>query len=81
VSRVRITRVSYEDEDSWSGERCQVEVYVDDELLGSGDFGGEPEDNTEYRDYSWVRPLLAELARQLGAEVEETEEIRSEDEW
>jgi hypothetical protein len=78
VSKVRVVKVS--EKVPWDHEPLvSVEVYVDDELLGSGYFGGEPEDNAECRDYAWVRPLLAELARQLGADVEESEELRSED--
>lgn len=51
-----------------------VHVYVDGELVGGGDFGGEPEDNCECRDYSWVRPLLRKLSERLGARLTETGE-------
>ena len=46
------------------------EVYVDGEKIGEGYYGGEPEDNSRQRDYSWVENLLLELSKSLGAEVE-----------
>jgi hypothetical protein len=48
----------------------EVEVIVDGFLIGSGCYGGEPEDNSRGRDYSWVEPLLKALAEKLGAKVE-----------
>jgi hypothetical protein len=58
----------------------ETRIYVDDKLIGSGSYGGEPEDNTRYRDYSWVEELFIKLAKELNAEVElkqikETDEL------
>ena len=47
-----------------------IEVELDGQEIGGGTFGGEPEDNTENRDYSWVTPLVKRLAQKLGADVE-----------
>jgi hypothetical protein len=44
-------------------------VMVDGAEIGSGDYGGEPEDNCRFRDYKWVEPLLKTLGEKLGAEV------------
>ena len=44
-------------------------VEVDGEIIGSGRYGGEPEDNMQCRDYDWVEKLLKTLAEKLGAEV------------
>lgn len=63
----RITDRDYED------EVIGVEVFIDGKSIGRGGFGGEPEDNSENRDYGWVIPMLNKLAKELGAEVEETE--------
>ena len=46
-----------------------VEVYLDGERIGFGDFGGEPEDNCECRDYRWVIPLVKSISEKLGANV------------
>lgn len=66
------TEETYETHDS-------VQVFVDDELIGTGYYGGEPEDNSFGRDYSWVEPLIKKLVTKLGIEVEQTfEEITEE---
>ena len=53
------------------GDRKQdTSFFVDGEHIGSGSYGGEPEDNTRFRDYNWVEPLIAKIARRLGATVE-----------
>ena len=59
----------------------ETEVYVDDKFIGSGGYGGDPEDNKQYRTYRWVEPLFRDLALALGAEVEmiDTEEKPEED--
>lgn len=46
-----------------------VEIYVNDELVSEGSYGGEPEDNSRYRDYSWVESAIAKVALKLGATV------------
>lgn len=48
----------------------RTEIYVNDKLIGSGCYGGEPEDNRRDRDYDWVESVLKILATILGAEVE-----------
>lgn len=47
-----------------------TEVYVDGECIVRESYGGEPEDNSRCRDYSWVEPLLKTLSEKLGADVE-----------
>lgn len=57
----------------------RIDLFVDDELIFSGYYGGEPEDNSRVRDYSWVEDAFATLAKKLGAVVkEEHEEIDEE---
>ena len=56
--------------DSWHHYSEEVEVFIDGKSLGVEMYGGEPEDNCRGRDYSWVEPLLKQLAELLGAEVE-----------
>lgn len=46
-----------------------VEVFVDGKRIARGRFGGEPEDNYEFRDYAWVIPLIATVASKLGGKV------------
>jgi hypothetical protein len=58
---------------------CSIEL--DGNVVGYGDFGGEPEDNLESRDYAWVLPLIINLADALDAEVEELEEQETVGEW
>lgn len=66
--RVKIKRISI---DTKYGDHFdEIEVLVDGHSMGTGHFGGEPEDNTKYRDYRWVEPMLVKLANSLGAEVE-----------
>lgn len=52
-----------------------MRVTVDGHDVGGGHFGGEPEDNMECRDYSWVKMLVHELAKDLGATVEHKIEV------
>lgn len=51
---------------NWRG-MTGIRVIVDGEVIGTGEYGGEPEDNCEYRDYKWVKVLLVALANKLGA--------------
>lgn len=44
-----------------------LRLIVDGEIIGTGEYGGEPEDNCEYRDYKWVKTMLVTLANKLGA--------------
>jgi len=48
----------------------ELTVTLDGKVIGKGSYGGAPEDNREYRTYSWVRPLLGDLAKALGADVD-----------
>ena len=57
-------------ENKYTDYRDEVEVFINGKSLGRGVYGGEPEDNSRGRDYSWVEPLLKQLAEELGAEVE-----------
>jgi hypothetical protein len=65
----KVTIKSISGVNRWDERYESTEVYVDGELIGDGNYGGEPEDNVRYRDYSWVEPLLEELAKRLGADV------------
>lgn len=49
---------------------AEINIYVDKKLIANESIGGEPEDNSYFRDYSWVVPVLRTLATELGAEVE-----------
>ena len=49
---------------------AEINIYVDKNLIANESIGGEPEDNSYFRDYSWVVPVLRTLAVELGAEVE-----------
>lgn len=77
-----IFRVTYEpvanDEKSRVNIKCSVSddacfssvaVFVDDVKIVHGSIGGEPGNNTIYRDYDWIVPALSELAKKLGADV------------
>jgi|LGVE01.1.fsa_nt_gb hypothetical protein len=46
-----------------------LELFVEGKLLGSESIGGEPEDNSYYRDYNWIGTLMKQLAIELGADV------------
>jgi len=48
--------------------RSGIRLVVDGEIVDSGEFGGEPEDNLECRDYKWVKDMLSKLAGELGAQ-------------
>jgi hypothetical protein len=54
----------------WGEWEQSIKVYIDGQLIGEGRYGGEPEDNSRYRDYYWVECLIQNLAKTLGAEVE-----------
>ena len=58
----------YETETSWN-ERTELVVKIDGVEVARGGYGGEPEDNTHYRDYDWVRSANETVAQKLGAEV------------
>ena len=47
-----------------------LELFVEGKLLGRESIGGEPEDNSYYRDYNWIGFMLKDLALKLGAEAE-----------
>lgn len=57
------------DNSGWS-ETEELYVIVDGTVIAEGRYGGEPEDNSAGRTYSWVKSALAKLAKALGAEVE-----------
>ena len=50
-------------------ELVGLRVIVDGKLVASGEYGGEPEDAIECRDYAWVKHAVADTARALGASV------------
>lgn len=75
---VRIERVFVED-GSEADPYYETRVYVDGEFIGRGDYGGEPEDNSIFRGYDWVQPILAKLAEKLGAEVEQKKLVENKD--
>ena len=43
---------------------------LDGEIIGFGNYGGEPEDNMRCRDYHWVETIIARISVALGAKVE-----------
>lgn len=61
--------VTTESGDDWV-EYETIDVRVNGRSVGGGTFGGEPEDNTRHRDYSWVDGTISNLANSLGANVE-----------
>lgn len=71
---VRIDVKNYED-----SNYSDLTLSVDGEMIGTGCFGGEPEDNTKCRTYHWVVPLLKKLAIELGGAVQVFEKTVSGD--
>jgi len=61
-------------DENMKDEVVSIDVFLDGERIGCGNFGGDPEDNSFYRDYSWVLPLIKKLGEELGAEIEEETE-------
>lgn len=58
----------------WADEGIDtVRVLVDGKEIGRGTYGGEPEDNTRSRQYSWVEPLLGKLSEELDATISYTQ--------
>lgn len=56
----------------WRESEC-LSIFVNEQLIACGNYGGEPEDNTRRRDYSWIEDALEMLAVSLGATVEVVE--------
>lgn len=46
-----------------------IEACVNGELVADGYVGGEPEDNSYYRDYDWIDGMVKAVAQALGANV------------
>ena len=67
-----------ETEQDWDSGKSEMSVYLNGTLVSDGFFGGEPEDNTSYRTYYWVVPLITKLANRLGAAVEHS--VKKDDE-
>lgn len=67
-TKVKITLTNSRDLDF-----SHIRVDVDEKELITGCVGGEPEDNSVYRDYDWIIPALEMLAMSLGATVEVVE--------
>ena len=65
-------RLDYETSDSGWDTRTDLVIYKDEVEFFRGSYGGEPEDNTHYRDYNWVAEAAAKVTKELGAEVERT---------
>ena len=70
MNKVEIRSLSTETGD---GPKEKTIVIVDGEIIGSGRYGGEPEDNFRFRQYDWVEALIANVCKKLGAEVTVTE--------
>jgi hypothetical protein len=79
MSKPLLEVVTVEYEREWDYYE-RVKFFLDGEYVGSGRFGGEPEDNTRYRDYAWVDDIIKTIATRLGAEVVFTDVIENEDE-
>jgi len=62
-----MSRVVIEIINAGASDDCGLRVVVNGECIATGTFGGEPEDNTECRDYSWVKEALVTLAQRLGS--------------
>lgn len=45
---------------------AEIQVEVDGDVVIEGRIGGEPEDNTIFRDYAWVVPALTKLSQLAG---------------
>jgi len=71
-------KVTIRVEDTDGYEPTSIEVLVDGKPIGDGSIGGEPEDNNIVRSYSWIVPLVHDLAKKLGAEVVEEKAARRE---
>lgn len=67
---MRITKVTIEVVNAALVGLDGVRVLVDGKVVATGQYGGEPEDNRECRDYSWVKESLRALAEALGAEAQ-----------
>lgn len=67
-------RLDYEttEDNGWGQRNTDLVIYKDGVEFFRGSYGGEPEDNTHYRDYKWVAGAVAAVAKALGAEVEQT---------
>lgn len=63
-------RITHDDFDTYHS----VDVLVDGEVVETGSYGGEPEDNTSDRTYAWVSEALVKVARSLGADARVTHE-------
>jgi hypothetical protein len=61
-----VIQIEQLDDDRGSAD---LRLLVDGDMIATGTIGGEPEDNTEYRDYAWVKVMLSKLATRLGATV------------
>lgn len=77
MNKVEIIRTEGADRDSGMRLTKRISVRVDGAIVGGGHFGGEPEDNYEFRDYAWVIPLIRRLA--LLVDVDTTETIRDDE--
>ena len=76
---VKLTYVTNRPVKRYWDERTELSITVDGKEIAVGSFGGEPEDNSHYRDYSWVRPAFESLAKSLGANVTLDERITTEE--
>jgi hypothetical protein len=65
--KLKITNYRYDN--GWN-DRHEVHFDLDDKRIGEGSYGGEPEDNSAYRDYAWVQETIINLCKELGIEVE-----------
>ena len=68
LGRIGLSKEIYfveEDEDDWYPSATVYRKELDGASVEVGWIGGEPEDNTYYRTYSWIVPALNE-AYQLG---------------
>lgn len=62
--------VTYEDKDNYDNFAID-EVYYEGDLIGSIRYGGEPEDNSKYRDYAGVIPLITKIIKICNFEFEQ----------
>lgn len=68
-----VVRLQFSEHLKYFRDTVELSIFVNEQLVACGTYGGEPEDNTRSRDYAWVEGALEMLAISLGATVEVVE--------
>ena len=61
----------------WGERHEEAEFMVDGEVVAHGAYGGEPEDNSRFRDYAWVEKAIRAIAEKLGCRFVVTEQVEN----